>query len=459
MTLDGLLADHGMLIALVLGLLALGLLALVLWLLARGGRSGAKAGPGAAAARGAARADAAVAGGGAGDAPIGGTVPTFIAFRQTLWRLAERSGMRSPYALPWYLLMGEAGSGKTAFIRSARIPRLLPEEDTPVGADATLHCFEGGVVIDAAGDLVLRADGGSGDQDRWRGLMRRFQVHRPQRGLDGVIVTLACADFIGPGALPGESLAVKGDLLQERLADLMRCTGLRLPVYVVVTGCDRLRGFADFWQYTAEGGPGTMLGWSRPQVGDQPFDPAEIDGAMAEIGASLQRHYIDAAAGLDKPNDPDGMFRFPGEFAGLATPLKTILGRLLRVPPYQDGHVFRGVWFTGAEETVQPASVIAGPAAAVDPPGPALPSLVPLAAAPAGGPRPGPTLGSVSGLGPASGPGSGLGTGPGALPGRRRDPRILFVTDLLAEKVFRETRLTRAARSGIVARTRSERLA
>jgi hypothetical protein len=33
------------------------------------------------------------------------------------------------------------------------------------------------------------------------------------------------------------------------------------------------------------------------------------------------------------------------------------------------------------------------------------------------------------------------------------------VTDLLAEKVFRETRLTRAARSGIVARTRSERLA
>lgn len=368
--------------------------------------------------------------------PSGRGMGTAMAFVTTLRRLSDWAGVKSPYALPWFLLIGEAGAGKSSLLHSARIPRLLPLEETPVGTDATLHAFEGGIVIDAPGALIMTAEGRPGDRDRWRTLTRHLQIHRPRRGLDGIVLAIPCTDLAGAGALGPDSLLTKGDLLQERLLDLQRQTGLRLPIHIVVTQCDRLPGFNDFWQMPPPGGPDTMLGWAQPHVTEQPFEPADIDKAMAELSRTLWSHYVQAAAGLDKPADPDGMFRFPGEFEGLAAPLKTILGRVLRVPPYQEGHFLRGIWFTGAQTELEPAHLLVG----VPPP---------LTATPAAPPPLSATLASMR-------PGTAVEPPP---PPATRPAKVMFVTDLLSQKLFRETRLTRPARAGLIARTRSAKLA
>lgn len=425
MNIAELMAEYGLWIAVSLGLLALAVLVMVILALRRGKPVKAPV---------AAATDAGIAQPAMGGRHVG----TAAAFQTVLRRLSDWAGVKSPYTLPWFLLIGESGSGKTSFVRSARVPRLLPEEETPIGTDATLFPFEGGIVIDASGALVMTAEGRSGDRDRWRGLMRRLQVHRPQRGLDGIILTIPCADLAGAGALGPDSLLAKGEILQDRLLDLQRQTGLRLPLHIVVTQCDRLPGFNDFWQMPPPGGADTMLGWAQPHVTDQPFDPAEIDKAMAELTRALWAHYVQAAAGLDKPADPDGMFRFPGEFAALAGPLKTILGRVLRVPPYQEGHFLRGIWFTGAQQEQELPHLLVG---AMPPPAPAPTAPLPLSAA-LSSLRPGTAARPPEPVVPA---------GPPA--------KVMFVTDLLAEKLFRETRLTRPARAGLVARTRSAKVA
>lgn len=421
------LAEYGLWVALGLGVLALVVLILVIVTLKRGKAAAKpeKAGaPGGAAASGAAP-------------TVGRHTGTGMAFTTTLRRLSDWAGVKSPYALPWFLLIGEAGSGKSSLVHSARVPRLLPLEETPIGKDATLHAFEGGIVIDARGALIMTAEGRAGDRDRWRGLTRRLQIHRPQRGLDGVILTIPVTDLTGAGALGPDSLLAKGDILQERLLDLMRQTGLRLPVHIVITQCDRLPGFNDFWQMPPAGGPDTMLGWSQPHVSDLPFEPADIDKAMVDLVRDLWAHYVHAAAGLDKPTDPDGMFSFPGAFSSIASPLKTILSRVMRVPPYQEGHFLRGIWFTGAQAELEPAHLLVGA-----PP--------PLTAGPA---APQPLSAALPGLRPGGGPvveEAPLDVTPA---------KVMFVTDLLAEKLFRETRLTRPARAGLVARTRGARMA
>lgn len=420
------LAEYGLWVALGLGVLALLVLILVIVTLRRG-KAAAKPEKG-----GAAGATA------SGAAPtVGRHTGTGMAFITTLRRLSDWAGVKSPYALPWFLLIGEAGSGKSSLVHSARVPRLLPLEETPIGKDATLHAFEGGIVIDTPGALIMTPEGRAGDRDRWRGLTRRLQIHRPQRGLDGVILTIPVTDLTGAGALGPDSLLAKGDILQERLLDLMRQTGLRLPVHIVITQCDRLPGFSDFWQMPPAGGPDTMLGWSQPHVSDLPFEPADIDKAMVDLVRDLWAHYVHAAAGLDKPTDPDGMFSFPGAFSSIASPLKTILSRVMRVPPYQEGHFLRGIWFTGAQAELEPAHLLVGA-----PP--------PLTAAPA---APQPLSAALPGLRPGGGPvveEAPLDVAPA---------KVMFVTDLLSEKLFRETRLTRPARAGLVARTRGARMA
>lgn len=430
MNIGAFLAEYGLWVALGLGLLALAVLILVIMTLKRG--------------KAAAKPEQPAGAGPAPAAPPASTASrhtgTGMAFTTTLRRLSDWAGVKSPYALPWFLLIGEAGSGKSSLLHSARVPRLLPLEETPIGKDATLHAFEGGIVIDARGALIMTAEGRPGDRDRWRGLTRRLQAHRPQRGLDGLILTIPVTDLTGAGALGPDSLLAKGDILQERLLDLMRQTGLRLPVHIVVTQCDRLPGFTDFWQMPPAGGPDTMLGWSQPHVSDLPFEPADIDKAMVDLTQTLWTHYVKAAAGLDKPADPDGMFSFPASFAATASPLKTILGRVLRVPPYQEGHFLRGIWFTGAQAEMEPAHLLVGAA----PPVPAAAAGVPP-----------PLSAALSSLRP------GAAAAPAAeeVPLDATPAKVMFVTDLLAEKLFRETRLTRPARAGLIARTRGARIA
>jgi hypothetical protein len=365
----------------------------------------------------------------------GSSQPTMLAFRTTLKRLADLAGVRSPYTLPWVLLLGDRGAGKTSFARAATLPRLLAEMDTPAGEDATLHCFESGVLIDAAARAAMTPDGRPAANDAWRRLMRAVQWYRPQRGLDGVILAISARDLMGAHALGTEMLAIKGDAFQTQLWDLQRRVGLRLPIYVVVTQCDHIPGFAAFWQAAPEGGTGTMLGWAAPRATDRAFDPADVDQAMAELSGALWNHYVGAAAGLDAPQDADGMFRFPGEFPALSTPLKTFLARALRAAAFQETHFLRGIWFTGAAEPVDTADTILMPPSAT--PGP------PLAGALTARPSFPATLAGAGGHAAIA----------------SAAPRLLFVTDLLAEKVFAETGLAQPARTGLVARTRTSLMA
>lgn len=74
------------------------------------------------------------------------------------------------YVLPWYLVIGESGSGKTTAINSARLSSPFAEAGRTSGISGTRNCdwwfFEQAIILDTAGRWTIPIDEGR-DKEEW----------------------------------------------------------------------------------------------------------------------------------------------------------------------------------------------------------------------------------------------------------------------------------------------------
>ena len=76
----------------------------------------------------------------------------------------------------------------------------------------------------------------------------------------------------------------------RKWVELQESLDLRYPVYVVVTKCDLITGFREFFDAPGnESFEPQMLGWSNPDSLDHPFEPARTPALLAPIADRLQR--------------------------------------------------------------------------------------------------------------------------------------------------------------------------
>ena len=325
-------------------------------------------------------------------------------------------GYRWRYAIPWYLMLGEKGAGKTtllAELEALRPAGAIEAEPPPPGRALTWHFFDGGVVVDVAGQLVLDPDRPHADDRAWRQLLRQLLEHRPVRPIDGVVVTLPCGDFVGPDRLDIDALMAKADQMHRHLLDLQQRLGLQLPVYVVVAKCDWIPGFQSFWREAPASRRDEIFGWSNGRDIDAEVTPAAFHQAFNTLTETLFRLHLDLAGKEAELADPEGALLFPAEFERLREPLKLYCTSLFRRSVYHDPFFFRGLYFTGD----------GGPP-----------------------PRSGALVANAARdrLPPTADP-------------RRHWP--LFARDLFAKKILRERGLAAMARSGQMPRSRPVRIA
>src|SRR4030065_1445646 len=74
------------------------------------------------------------------------------------------------YVLPWYLVIGESGSGKTTAITSARLSSPFAEGSRTSGISGKKNCdwwfFEQAIILDTAGRYAIPIDEGRGKEGR-----------------------------------------------------------------------------------------------------------------------------------------------------------------------------------------------------------------------------------------------------------------------------------------------------
>jgi len=266
---------------------------------------------------------------------------------------ANVPGKKYRYQIPWIMMLGEAGAGKSRSLEQARFKMPL---GGPVGGrsgerdECKWWFFEKGIVIDVSGDLVLQEDGFSSNEKLWRLFLRLLQKHRPERPIDGVVLTIPCQNLLAGQADDEADLdeaSRKADLLAKKLREAQKVLGMRFPVYVLVTGCDRIEGFQSYCQNLPDKLANNIFGWSSPHSIETGYASEWVQRAFNSINQDLFKTQFELFTERSNLRDPDGLFLLPEKIKQLAEPLQIYLDRVFRQSVYQDNYMFRGLYFCG----------------------------------------------------------------------------------------------------------------
>ena len=258
------------------------------------------------------------------------------------------------YVLPWYLVIGESGSGKSTSLNSARLASPIRDLSRILGISATKQCewwfFEQAVVIDSAGRYAIPVNEGQ-DKDEWQKFLSLLIRYRRKEPLNGLIVTVAADRLLEAGEA---QLEKDGSMIRQRIDELMRALGVRVPVYLLATKCDLVQGMNRFCELLPAQSLDQPMGVINQDLA--PEVDAFVQRALHGIGERLRNLRLQL---LHQPKaggvDPE-LLLFPEEFEKLTQGLSTFMRHAFRANPYQETPLLRGIFFSSGRQEGQPHS-------------------------------------------------------------------------------------------------------
>lgn len=266
-------------------------------------------------------------------------------------RFGQRWGGRTAYQLPWYLVIGAPGSGKSTAVGAAKLGAPLTGDQPVTGIGGTRNCdwwfTDEAVILDTAGRYTTQDSRAAVDGRVWSGLLDLLREHRPRQPLNGIVVTVSLADL---SVWTDAERRAHGRLLRQRLNELRQSLGVRLPVYVLCTKADLVSGFTAFFDVLDEA--------ERAQIWGLSFDVA----APPASGDELRDAYLALLRRLDERllerlhQEPDIQrrnltFAFPLQMAALEEPLVDLLSVAMGPEPGSEPTLLRSVCFISAAQT------------------------------------------------------------------------------------------------------------
>ena len=265
----------------------------------------------------------------------------------TLKRSPVAGGGSALAVLPWYLVLGDAESGKSALIRQSGLPFPGTGGEDFQGVSDAVNCdwwFTNQAVILEAKRRFL-ADGDEADAD-WRTFLGFLAKSRPRVPLNGVVVTVA-ADALMAGE--AADIDARAGRLRQRLDAMAEVLELRCPVYLMVSRADRLGGFSAFFGDFESAGRNQVWGatFGRREMGHG--DPAALfDREWGPIVETARARRVPRMVRETDPAARGEVFGFLLELEALGPRLRRFAEVLFQPNPYKRSPLWRGFYLSSA---------------------------------------------------------------------------------------------------------------
>ena len=268
------------------------------------------------------------------------------------------------YDLPWYMLIGPPGSGKTtALINSGLHFPLLDKFGASIrGVGGTKDCdwwfTDQAVLIDTAGRFTTQDNQQARDKKDWNTFLSLLLKYRKRKPINGIVVAYSVEDLIRKE----ESEIISDSLLiKRRIYELYEKLKIEFPVYVVLTKLDLIPGFEEFF--------GDLDAEGRAQVWGTTFNIAEqhedpVSRYLLEhklLTERLQLKVIDRLKNEPDLVKRDQIYLFPRMIASLQDRISVLLDTSFKPTRFEKDLMLRGVYFTsGVQDGTVLDKVISG---------------------------------------------------------------------------------------------------
>jgi type VI secretion system protein ImpL len=274
----------------------------------------------------------------------------------TTLKKSHLKGRGNPlYVLPWYLIIGKSGSGKSTAIKSARLPSPFGDVNRISGIEGTRNCdwwfFDDSVVIDIAGRYSLHRNEDL-DRNEWLSFLSHLAKYRKREPINGIIVTVE-ADQLIEGDL--EKIEEEGRTIRRRIDEVIQGMGAKFPIYLLITKCDLIFGVESLGRLLPEATLEQAMGMMNHEgetdiavIVNKTVDVLvdklkDIRLILSNKDEVRDRHYV----------DPEVLL-FPDELARVRKGLMVFCKGAFKDNPFQELPPVRGIYFCSGQQSGRP---------------------------------------------------------------------------------------------------------
>ncbi len=258
-------------------------------------------------------------------------------------------GRQALYALPWYVMIGPPGVGKTTAIGRSGLKFPLRSAQVPIrGIGGTRNCdwwlANEAVLIDTAGRYTSE----DGDREEWHEFLSLIKKHRRRRPLNGVLVAMSVEQIYQQDAVHIQEHAER---IRAKIDEIQRQLGIIVPVFIIITKCDLIPGFAEVYSRLDSKQCEAPLGVHWEQGGGDQFELLQ-QHVEARCLAQLQ----------DTPNlrARDRIHEYTRNFGSVLERVNSLITEAFATSVYEESPRLRGVYFTSALQEGSPLDLARG---------------------------------------------------------------------------------------------------
>ena len=164
---------------------------------------------------------------------------------------SSKNGANTLYDLPWYLIIGPPGAGKTTALINSGLKFPLANDTAAraiQGVGGTRYCdwwfTDEAVLIDTAGRYTTQDSDAKIDRKSWLAFLDMLRSNRPRQPINGVLVAISIEDVL---KLSLAEVNAHADAIRKRLTELNDELKVDFPVYAVFTKMDLIVGFTQYF--------------------------------------------------------------------------------------------------------------------------------------------------------------------------------------------------------------------
>lgn len=270
------------------------------------------------------------------------------------------------YTLPWYMIIGVPGSGKTTALKNSGLHFPLRSklgEEAVQGAGGTRYCdwwfTDEAILIDTAGRYTSQDNPKKVETHAWLGFLNSLKKLRAKRPLNGIILTISMQDVLQKTAT---QKGIQTTAIKQRIQELNNHLGMELPVYVVFTKTDMVAGFNSFFADLEQDELKQTWGFTFSDTRAEKTSDllgqfnSEFDILMQRINSRVLNR-LDHEKNQQRRNL---VYEFPRQMNSLRQQLHDFITNIFVPNQFETPFLLRGVYFVSSTQTTMASQWVSG---------------------------------------------------------------------------------------------------